>query len=644
MSGLGPPMLIFMKPGESSLLGKLKFLAGLFWLATTAAGFAGGEEKMWLGGADPLFERDDYYDNGYALRTITPIKDLPKRIVFKPGEVSLVADPTDHRGKYMVAYLINDTDSAIEHVVGELHEVASEVKFGGHWFDREEQLGRCGSVRPPAELPPRNALVLGACRSDLGDTGGEIRFRFHIPGRTVTTEVMRGRYFAERINGFVPLSYRYGPLSEAIKEGLINNDWSRSRAARNLEECCAILELARHHTLAVSERAALIDWMLDRTAKRDASPEVRRAISRMRVVLSRPWLIVGDLQFLADRAISAFESKKFAQYGSPERCRAAVWRYLTSIEGEGDGSIRNDGMGVDLASQKRLVEIAVADLDAADPEVGNAAAVFLVWSFCSKDLVPVQVFNDMLEHPDENRELSGLCGLGYRGRSAEAGPWLLKKGYTDPLRALRFYDSMRTWLRDEMAPWEIELLRILIERKPFETFCMLDMHQRGVPVDCRDLIRGFLKRQLSELDREWWEQMSDRDSAGQLTSVEKGCIYGLGNAIRLVDSWNEEADIELIRGFLDHPAVATTKLGDGSGLICYVARAAAKDALQRRKLAVPPAVVTELRIAKPVPPRDRSGDFPRFVLRYQKAIAACCGLALVMGVWWLWKLRLGTTV
>jgi hypothetical protein len=165
-------MLVSMKLGGYLLLGKLIFQAGLFCFATTITGLAEDVERMWLGGASPLFESDHYFDNGSNLRAITPIKDLPKRIVFKPGEVSLIADPTDKRGAYMVVYLVNDTDQPIHRIIGELNEVFSQVKFGGQWFSREPMIGRCGTVPEPRDLPAHHALALGACRSDLGDTGG----------------------------------------------------------------------------------------------------------------------------------------------------------------------------------------------------------------------------------------------------------------------------------------------------------------------------------------------------------------------------------------------------------------------------------------------------------------------------------------
>ena len=65
----------------------------LLCLAWTGFGFGQGQEKMILGGDKPAFSGFE----GYALRKALPIGDLPKRIVFKAGEVSLIADPEDQK-------------------------------------------------------------------------------------------------------------------------------------------------------------------------------------------------------------------------------------------------------------------------------------------------------------------------------------------------------------------------------------------------------------------------------------------------------------------------------------------------------------------------------------------------------------------
>lgn len=62
---------------------------------------------------------------------------------------------------YQVVYLVNDTDEPIPGIIGELHKVRSQVKFGGNWYSREPIVPGCGSVSPPLDLPAKHALALG---------------------------------------------------------------------------------------------------------------------------------------------------------------------------------------------------------------------------------------------------------------------------------------------------------------------------------------------------------------------------------------------------------------------------------------------------------------------------------------------------
>ena len=329
---------------------------------------------MILGGNKPTFSGFE----GYALRKALPIGDLPKRIVFKAGEVSLIADPEDQNGKYMVVYLVNDRDEPIKGIIGEMFKVRSEVRVGGIWFDREELEIGCGTFAEPTDLPPRHALALGGVSSDVGDTWGEIRYKF--AGGRLQTEPMRGRYEPDRLFRLRPLrDEREDPLGASIHDGLRKNDWSKNGVAEGPEEFCALLELARNHGQFLSERAVLLDWLMDTAAKRDVQPELRRAVDSIKTTLKKPWIVAEDRQALADRAISALESKQPGVYGTPEKCRVVIWRYLGSRTETSHllSGLRAEPKDMDAATTKRLVSLATEDLKSRHENVGKAAASFL---------------------------------------------------------------------------------------------------------------------------------------------------------------------------------------------------------------------------------------------------------------------------
>ncbi|HEY1123532.1 MAG TPA: hypothetical protein VGE67_18085, partial [Haloferula sp.] len=107
------------------------------WIAVIAAVLpVAGEEAQdyrFLGGEHLRSDRDF----PSALREIIPIRELPSRIKFKSAWLSLLPDPSDFKGDYMVVYLVNDTDQPVPRAVGELQNVTSQMSLDGHWFPRD---------------------------------------------------------------------------------------------------------------------------------------------------------------------------------------------------------------------------------------------------------------------------------------------------------------------------------------------------------------------------------------------------------------------------------------------------------------------------------------------------------------------------
>jgi hypothetical protein len=592
----------------------------------------------------------NYADNGYALREAIPIEKLPPRILFPKGEISLVPDPMDRTGQarfghakpYMVVYLINDTDEPIPRIIGELPKVRSQVKFGGNWFSREPMHPGCGSVPPPEDLPPRTALALGGISDQWGDISGEIRYVFHIPNRRITSKPQRGRYYAKELQETVhEMRISHLDIDTILGGSTVKHVQNRFMPARNLEEFCAVLELARHHQLSLRERAAIMNWMLERAKKQDATHEQRKAIVRIKGTLNQPWLIDDDSQTLVDRCIAALESKPSSIYGTPEKCRASVWRYLvkSSLSG-GPQMAGHESKPADKNSISRLVELAKASLGNSDPDIADAAAWFLVDGWATEEAFATEELLRFLQCDRDVRIRAGLFGLNARGRIREAMPWLMDRIHGNDPNVADYYHIVTRGLRGEMEDWERTMLIYLFEREPLETLTTISVfgapyRQERLPRECMGRLRTFLNEQISHERKQWWAELTEKDKRGLLAPQDKVSCQALSEGIRILDGTDDPADVPLLQSFLEHPSANSNVYSDGSMTVHFSVRAMAKACLNRRNIKVPDSVVTQIVMQPPLPPRDLSADFKRYILRHDLTImilslgvfaGACIGL------------------
>ncbi len=583
----------------------------------------------------------DYSDNGYALRKVIPIRNLPPGIIFKKDDVSLVPNPTDRTGvaryghakPYMVVYLINDTDESIPKIIGELNKVHSQVKFGGNWFSREPLQTGCASVPAPGDLPPRSALALGGVSDQRGDIDGEIRYIFNIPGQRITSEPQRGRYVANELQEAMAEEIRESDLQTSLDESFFKNQWNEHMAASNLEEFCAILELIRHYQLSLRERARIMDWMLERAEKHDATPEQAKAIARIKGLLSKPWLIENNGQALADRCIAALEAKPSKSYGTPEKCRACVWRFLACT----NDMLREMTIGghefkpADNASVLKLVALAKASLDSSDTSVADAAAGFLASRIVTEDMFATEEFFCFLESNRMGRINAGLTGLETRNRMPEAIPWLLDRSKRNDPGLGRYYARFLFNTRGDIEDWEKAVLIHLLEADPLEALKTISVNQAyrrlgKLPEEWAGTLRDFLGKQISRERKQWWADEADRVKREQIKPDHRENGSALSVGIYLLDTLNDPVDVPLLKSFLEHPAASLYQDSSGQTLF-FVARMSAKTCLLRRKIAVPDSLVTRIEMKPTPPPRDRMEDFTRYVFTHDFAIM---GLSLTV--------------
>jgi hypothetical protein len=601
----------------------------------------------------------DYSDNGYALRKVIPVGNLPPSIRFTKDDVSLVPDTTDRTGAprfgkaepYIVVYLVNDTDETIPRIIGELHKVYSEVSIGGRWYPRESMRMACGSVPEPQDLPPRSALALGGLSERRGDMYGEIRYAFDIPGRRIESDPMRGRYVMAEVEGRMPDALYQSELWVALTAGLVNRRWDELEIATDPEEFCALMEICRHYRMSIPERAALIDWMLRVSSRHGATAVETRAMKRIKSLLSKPWLVDNDGQALADRCIAALEAPSSRGYGTPEKCKAVVWRFLANQRGipyTRQWENRNS-KPVSEASLIRLVELAKESLDSGDEVLGDGAAGFLASRMVTEAMYPTEDLFAFLNSGREKRVHAGLSGLASRSRMREAIPWLISRmEASDPHLPGYYRRYLFRMGHKEMKKsagfeaWETELVIHLFENDPLETLETLSVYGAGWRMgkpneDFAGKLRAFLQGELSEKRKRWWRDATELDMLGRLERSREVNCQALGHGIRLLDALDDPADVPLLQALLAHPAANANIASDGSGTMFFTARYEAAHCLRRRKIAVPETLVTQIPIKPHAPSRDRTEDFMRFVLRHEWAIKGSGLAVLLCSLFYLWR-------
>jgi hypothetical protein len=594
----------------------------------------------------------DYTNNGRALRKVIPLDKLPPRITFKKGDISLVPDPLDRSGplgdgpdeSYLVVYLVNDTDEPIPEIVGERQNVRSQVRFGGNWYSREPMRTGCASVLPPTDLPARCALALAGLSDQRGDTGGEIRYGFSISNRTITSEPQRGRYFAADLQEVLADEELYPDLW-LIDEGFFKQQWKEPMVATNDEEFCALVELVRHHQLAVRERAVLMDWLLERAARHDATPEQQRVIRRLQGSLAKPWLIDNDGQILADRCIAALESAPSKVYGTPEKCRACVWRFVAArFPGRQAVWHGHESKSADDASVARLVELAKAALASSDPDIADAAAGFLGKGRITEAMFPSAELVRLLETDRPLRIRAGLNGLASRKRVSDAAPWLLARVTANDPHLGDYYEICSPRLKGEVEDWERAVLLQLIEVAPLRTLAklrwtVLRFRETKPPPDVIASVRRYLNEQLTDERKRWWQEAGERAKRGQLERVHDMNCQGLSGGIEFLGSLDDPVDVPLLQAMLEHPAEHQATYSDGSKRVWFVARDAAKSCLHRRHLKVPQSVVTAIEIKAPAPPQDRWEECATILRYHERFITATSLGVLSVASLTLWRIR-----
>ena len=576
---------------------------------------AHGEELQdyrFLGGTHPRFTGYE----GYALRKIVPLAKLPPRIGFEPGKLSLVPDPTDATGIYMVVYLVNDTDQPVPRVVGENKDVDSQMMINGTWFPRDPLILGCGSVAAPTDLPPRHALALGARRPGLGNSDGVIRYAF--PAADVFSNPMPGRYESAQVDQVLTYQTSSSALHEAFLVGCENGKWHAGEIARDPEDFAALLEIVRHHQLCVSEKRQIRDWILKQRQQPRIDDNLKKALDRMDEILWMAWIRHDDHQAVVNRCIAALEAPPPGEFGTPERCVGVVWRYLSF------GEVARAVDRADTRSREKLLRLAHAAIAGRNLSARKGAALFLARRTAESEF-PTAGFHEFLESGVTEICQAGLEGLKRRGRKAEAGPWMLRQPPDDPALC-SYYEILKSSPRDKKPEWEAEIIKRLLDHHPLKALNIILNYSKeasdAFPSICEAPLRRALVKELEPARRVWWNEQAER-TASEEFFPERYYPKGLQYGIWQLDQFGVSEDSGLFLAFLDHPA---GEFSSNDGRTRYFnARAAAEAALLGRHIPLAGDVVTEFKLS---PTGDVTQEQPA---RISSGWHATAGLYCLLG-------------
>jgi len=327
-----------------------------------------------------------------------PLTMISPGIKYEAGKVSLIPDPTDQRGGKIAVYLINATDQPLPMADSETLQCSLEVRDSGQWRACEGHVFGCGNSPLPKDLPPGYGKIISALDPSIGDATGELRYCLtqSVCGPIVSAS-FPGKYDSRKLEEATPPG-----AGAAIMNGLDGRKWSGFwwSIPHSREECLAAAELERCEGGFTHTRSALICWK-DRNLPGEQMARCRAIAAEL---LERPWYPEINEQRLIQRCVRALthDAGKPAEFGSPEHCRAVIWRYLELNERSNVTVVRahlvnperweqikrnqlsGNPWGADRESISILLREARASLRSSDRQEREAAAEFLDGSWITR--------------------------------------------------------------------------------------------------------------------------------------------------------------------------------------------------------------------------------------------------------------------
>ncbi|HEY1123015.1 MAG TPA: hypothetical protein VGE67_15490 [Haloferula sp.] len=546
---------------------------------------------------------------------------MPNKVEFEAGKLSLIPDPLDSYSGIIAIYLVNATDEKVNGVDPNDPYCFLEVKDGNRWRACERFIPGCGtgfSLSSPAGLKGRDAAIFFGIDPSQGDLSGELRFCTASEGfRPIVSASFQGRYSSER---FKTAALPPTPVSESITAGLADmvsgkvDGESPRGIARSPEEYIAAGELERCYDESIATKAALIRWQ-----EHPSSAECRTALTAL---LQKTWDKQLDAPALFNRCFTALTRRdaKQLEFGSPERCRAMVWRYLSVFRSEWHELLINperwdqlkkikvsgNPWGVDEKLVATLVEEAVTSLRSTDPNEQQAAGAFLNGYWIKEKHLPDAQYWLLIDQGITNLRTAAVSALTRRGKGQQAGKWLLD--HRDlPAKELAFLWGKAVQDPRSFADWELPMGLHLLGSSPFDAVSVLgtrrdEINRDGgklLPIEIRAPLRRFLEKEAGE------KRVIGLPPPESVASLYTNARYSapryfeqeqLVRALHLLAAWKDPADTPLLQSYLAHPAVHYEETSDQNILRRYAMRSTAARLLKERNEEIPEGIVFEEKV------------------------------------------------
>ncbi len=548
-----------------------------------------------------------------------PLGQVSTELKVEPGRVSLLPDPKDQGSGLIAVYLANATDKAVHGADSNYAHCFLEVRDGNRWRACERFSRECGTGIPdPEDLQPGHARIFLGTDPNRGNMAGELRFCLVLPHvRPVVSAPFHGRFSSER---FEEADLLLNSLSMTITHGLDGKGWGKADGgspigiARSPEECLAAAELDRCYDESSATRSALIRWQ----AGNFPGDEMSRCRAALEALLKRPWDRQQDTSALFERCFTALSRRGGgdAEFGSPERCRAMVWRYLRGFgvpnievlinpeRWDRLEVIRLSGnpWGVDQNQAIALVEEAITSLRSSDRDERDAAGAYL----CDGRITPVHLPDKrcwaVLERDVDTARYAAISALSRREKRQQAGQWLAEHRELPGLKLASLWEAASGSTK-EFADWEVQVALRLLETSPLEATQVLksrcvalaDAGGKKLPIELREPLRRFLadEAEAKRLGGLPPPKPAEDSNAGSQTGDPRYFEpVKLWNSLFVLAAWNDPADTPLLINYLAHPA-ASFSTSEQKVTRRYEVRRAAAQFLKERNEIVPDGVVFE---------------------------------------------------
>ncbi|MGC4013619.1 MAG: hypothetical protein QM755_03730 [Luteolibacter sp.] len=540
------------------------------------------------------------------------LSKLPAHIAYAKGKRSLVINPKDSSQ----LFLVNDTHGPIRGIKSEDTWLMAEAKINGKWERCGPYELGCGTIGPSADLPPGSAYILRGVDVSVGDKAAEMRFSLRRGSEAVTVSpVFRGRYSSTAL-----AQTRLDPISNpGIEEDiqcllLKASRWS-GPIATTPEEIAAALEIERFYDQSYRSRDAASRWLAKAQIQQDLSVELTDCANRLTAILAADWGHALDEDSMIQRCIAALEATGDAAYGTPEKCRAVVWRslyvsmngsrrvYLTLEQQEAANERHRSGnlwgaTAGQLAAISKAADRSIGSGNAAEAE---AAAQVLALSGWPKKLVPGSRLLKVLDRVEQIGRMAVVRRLAEGKNRPEVRAWLAAhQGQVGDHLGNLWGESLGGKLPED---GDINVFKAALSRGPGVVGWILSLQVRNEWAQREADWSGPYRIAIRE--------MLEKEASGKLFSGAAGRLFAgdgrllvspeellkdtrlqeLATAMRVLDRWKNAEDTALFRKFLDHPGRRYADSSELGNIRIYSIREEAAHILTSRGEQVPEDLV-----------------------------------------------------